>query len=302
MGEQRGGGVALLGRAAAPRRAEAAREVAARLDRAAAEARAAADRPHGVLPAGAAATVELARSVGAPVADVLDRAALVARARAEVHDEARISAAQATAVSRTMLVLPLVAVPALGALLELPLVGFYTTPVGAVLGAASGLALALAASWTWVLRRSVHAAAGEEPVAAEAMELVAVAASAALPLATALRRAASTLERADPTASRTVCGLRRLAMADELGVEPPDDGTLPELAGVAAANRRGGVAVVGLLHHAADARRAAHRVAVRERAQRLSTQLVLPTTLLVLPATVALVAGPLLAVALDTAA
>lgn len=276
------------------------REVARELRRAATRARAGADVDVRDVPPAARAAARLAVDTGAPVADVLSRAAAVAAADAALHDAARVAAAQARFVGRCMIALPLVAVPGLGALLGLPLPAFYATRAGMAVAAVGVVLVGLGAAWTHAMQRAVHRAAAGRDHVADALELVAVGVAAGHDLPLALRLAAV------EAPVRVARGLQALAFGDEVGLDVTRGGDprlLPvdELRDVVADARVLGTPSVAVLHGLADDRRATRHARVLARAERLGALLVLPSALLLLPATLLLVGAPLVASALATA-
>ncbi|MGH3443622.1 MAG: hypothetical protein ACRDUY_16560 [Nitriliruptorales bacterium] len=244
------------------------------------------------LPPRALRVVELGYDAGAAVVDALD-AALdgendVRRRRRALE----VATAQARVVAVGLALLPLVAVPMLGAVLALPLWRFYTSSLGAAVGAVgagfagAGVAVAFA-----MVRR---VARQEEPGTPrdEIVDLVATALGAGLPPGAALRATAAVVP------DRAV-DLRRAALAYELGGGGlPDDLAFADVV-LRESARWGAPAVPGLRRLAADLRAGALSRALAG-AERLPALLTFPTVLLLLPASLLLVGAPLLAAGLDT--
>ena len=102
-----------------------------------------ADLPDDVRPA-----VVVADRVGAALLPALDAATEAHRHRRAVARQVRTATAPARTVAAGLVLLPLLAVPALAGLLDVDLVGFYSTGAGTVVGA---IALAL-----WVAGAARH--------------------------------------------------------------------------------------------------------------------------------------------------
>ncbi|MFT4211680.1 MAG: pilus assembly protein TadB, partial [Microbacterium sp.] len=210
-----------------------------------------------------AAAWSVATRVGAPLADSLRALAAALREADDCRDEVRIALAEPAATSRLMSWLPLVAV-ALGVMLGFDtLAVLVTTPAGWAC-AASGVALMLTARrWT---RRLVRAARPGDAVPGLVPELMAIALTGGVSLAQARE------------------------LATEAAGAPPDDETERLLA----LSRSAGVPAVELLRAAAATMRHRVRVAGRMRAASLSTRLLLPLGICVLPAFIALGVAPML--------
>lgn len=275
--------------------------------------------------------LRLATEVGAPLAPELDRALALADERAELASAVRIATAPARAVAVALTLAPLVLVPALGRLLEVDLAAFYATPAGTAIGLAAlaahlaGVAWVRAATrrgarrrdtggwlaavvagalaaWLWhplvglvvaVLVARRRGSDGGTDGADELVDLVAVAVRGGLAPSAALRRA---VDEVDTTLAAHA---RRLAFALEAGtvprgLPPPLDRVAEE---VATAGRWGAPVAPALARLAGDLRRE-ERTRALEAAARLPAQLTVPTALLILPASVVVVAAPIVAEAL----
>lgn len=284
------------------------------------------------LPPAVRRAVELAAEVGAPLGPELDRAVALAEERAELADAVRVATAPARAVAGALTLAPLVLVPVLGRLLGVDLVAFYATPAGTAIGAAALVAhvagvawvrvvvrggtrpgpggarwvrpaaTGLAAAWLWhplvgvvtalvLARRRARVPVLEG--ADEVVDLVAVAVRGGLAPSAALRRAVAGLDAALAT------DVRRLAFALEAGTVPAElPAPLDRLADeVVTAGRWGAPVAPALVHLAGDLRRE-ERTRALEAAARLPALLTVPTALLILPASVAVVAAPIVAEAL----
>jgi tight adherence protein B len=210
-----------------------------------------------------AAAWSLAVTVGAPLADTLRAMAAALRETDETRDEVRIALAEPAATAWLMSWLPLVAV-GLGYLLGFnPLGVLLSTPVGITCAVVGVLLMLGARAWT---RRLVRGAQPEEGVPGLVPELMAV----------ALAGGAS-LERAR-TLVRENAGLSSDAETERL----------------LDLSRNAGVPAAELLRAAAAMARHQTRVAGRLRAASLSSRLLLPLGVCVLPAFLALGVAPML--------
>lgn len=210
-----------------------------------------------------AAAWALAITVGAPLADTLRAMAAALRETDDSRDEVRIALAEPAATARLMSWLPLVAV-GLGFLLGFDPIGvMLATPVGITCGVA-GMALMLGArAWT---ARLVRGAQPEEGVAGLVPELLAIALTGGV-----------SLDRA-----RTLVAQNAGAAADA------------ETERLLTLSRDAGVPAAELLRAAAAMARHHARVAGRMRAASLSSRLLLPLGVCVLPAFLALGVAPML--------
>lgn len=283
-----------------------------------------ADLPDGVRPA-----VQLADRVGAAMLPTLDAAADAHRQRAAVTRQVRTATAPARTVAVGLVALPVLAVPLLAALLDVDLVAFYTTGIGAVVGAvALGLWGVGAVTIAGLVR---HAGRDPVPPGPTARVLVAallgwvlvgwwlavVAAVGArlthrpadppphpgLADAADLTAAALSAGLTVPAALREVAphvpaldaDLRRLAWQVELGGIRGD--ALPDpcarLAAVLTDGLDAGGPLVPALRALAREVRAERGAAAEAAALRLPARLTFPTALLLLPATVLAIGAPI---------
>lgn len=241
----------------------------------------------------AARALTLAQLVGAPVGPALAAAAAAAdddRARQRALE---VATAQAKLVQRGLALLPVVLVPGFDLLVGLPLLDFYVTSAGMVVGAL-GLGLAAAgAGVATVLVQRVPSRGRGDPVAPcdEVADLLAAALRAGLPAAGAARAVATVLpEVADH--------LRFGALALEHDRVVPDGTVVSEaLTLLRVAEVLGAPASDELVALARD-QRAREQARVAARAERLAAQLTVPAVLLLLPATVLLVGAPIVAAGL----
>lgn len=283
------------------------------------------------LPARAARAVSVAAAVGAPAVPALD-AALAARADDLRRERAlAVATAQARTVAAGLAALPLVAVTGLGALLELDLWSFYTSGVGALVGAAgAGLAaLGVAVSWRIV------ANAGRRPrpvpphvvaVVVGGLVLAVAGVVAAVTAAVAVylwRRshprpqgaAAGADEVADLLATAVTGGygtaaalrvvadalpdhgpaLRRAALAIDLGQPPALPVGLHRITTIIGTSARWGAPAGPSLRAVAADLRGEELARSLAAAERLPALLAFPTALCLLPACVLLVGAPLVA-------
>jgi tight adherence protein B len=210
-----------------------------------------------------AAAWALAVNVGAPLADTLRAMAAALRETDECRDEVRIALAEPAGTARLMSWLPLVAV-GLGFLLGFDPLGVLTSrPVGIACGVV-GVSLMLGSrAWTSRLVRSAQPAEGVPGLVPELM-------------AVALTGGAS-LDRA------------RTLVAESAGLSAdPDTERLLTL------SRDAGVPAAELLRASAAMARHQARVDGRMRAASLSSRLLLPLGVCVLPAFLALGVAPML--------
>lgn len=242
--------------------------------------------------------LRLARRLGAPLLPAVEAAA-------EAEDDARrvaravaVSTAQARTVARGLVLAPLLLAPLVGRLAGVDAVAFYLSAggrgvlvAGVVLLAAGGL-----------LARGLIARASRPARDAdveEVAELLAVALTGGAGTAQALREVAELLP------GRTTA-LRRLALDLDLAVGRPVGGAggpggdgLERVREVLALTSELGAPAAPTLRRLASDLRAAELARVMAAAERLPAQLTVPTTLLLLPATVMLVGAPLVAAGLS---
>lgn len=255
--------------------------------------------------------LRLARRLGAPLLPAVEAAA-------EAEDDARrvaravaVSTAQARTVARGLVLATLLLAPLVGRLAGVDAVAFYLSAggrgvlvAGVVLLAAGGL-----------LARGLIARASRPSRDAdveEVAELLAVALTGGAATTQALR------EVADLVPARTAT-LRRLALDLDLAVGRPAVARAPGAPGARGAGGVGGAGGGGIervrevlaltselgapaaptLRRLASDLRAAKLARVMAAAERLPAQLTVPTTLLLLPATVMLVGAPLVAAGLS---
>lgn len=102
-----------------------------------------------------ATTLRLARDSGAAIGPVLDAATAAADQARRTRTEVAAAVAPARTVARSLVAMPVVAVPALSAVAGVDLVGFYLRdPLGRVLGVVVLAMLGLAAAWMRVVLAS----------------------------------------------------------------------------------------------------------------------------------------------------
>ncbi|WP_460772305.1 type II secretion system F family protein [Microbacterium sp. GXF7504] len=211
----------------------------------------------------------IAERSGAPLADTLRAIAAALRESDDCRDEVRIALAEPAATARLMSWLPLVAV-GLGLLLGFdPLGTLLTNPVGIACGVAGVGLMVGARAWTGRLVRSARPAEG---VPGLVPELLAIALTGGV-----------SLDRA------------RMLVA-EAGADEADGETERLLV----LSREAGVPAVELLRASAALARHRARVEGRLRAATLSSRLLLPLGVCVLPAFLALGVAPMLLSVLGT--
>ena len=246
-----------------------------------------------------ARVVALARVGGSPLLPALDACAEALADRADIADTVRVATAQAKAVAMGLLVLPAVLVPALGAMLDLDLLGFYRSPAGLVVAALAGGLLTLGATAIRVLLRRAarlaQAPSGQDTTDDETIDLLATVTAGATVPGHACRLVAASV----PT-HRSV--LERCALALQfdhaVDVPAPFDRVLRTLS---RAGRLGAPSAPALRRLAAAVRNE-RRTRALESAQRLPALLTFPTALCLLPASILLVGAPLIASGLGSLA
>jgi hypothetical protein len=247
-------------------------------------------------------SVSVAQLVGSPLLVAIEAAASAEEDAARAVRAVAVATAQSRTVAMGLVLAPVLLVPAIGRLAGADVVAFYLTPGGrGVL--AVGLALLAAGA---LLARGLVARIGRpHPDAAleEAVELTATAIAGGSGTASALRTVAAVL----PAQGER---LRRLALDLDLGtatLEPrtshvtgparvarAEPEALTRLRGVIVTAAHVGAPSAAALGRLARDLRAAELARVLAAAERLPAQLTFPTTLLLLPATVLLIAAPLL--------
>lgn len=241
----------------------------------------------GDLPPRVRRATELAQAVGAPIGPAVT-AALAATDDVRARGRAvQVATAQARAVVVALALLPVAGVPGLGAILRLPLLAFYGTPLGHTVLAVS---TALAVAGLLLARRLTRRAFLPGPGASddEAYDLTATALTAGMSPGQALREAARRLD--GPGAE-----LARVALALDLGAPASDQGRFGPLVAALSSASRWGAPAAPALRRLADDLRADERARVAAAAQRLPALLTFPTVLFLLPASLLLVGAPVLA-------
>lgn len=249
----------------------------------------------------------VARDVGAPLLSALDAAAAAEDDAARAVRAVAVATAQARTVAAGLVLAPVLLVPLIGRLAGADVVTFYTGGVGrAVLAAGVGLLAAGGFIARAMVRRAVTAGrSGPDAGLEEAVELVATALGGGAGPAAALRAVA---DGADGPPARHAPLLRGLALGLDLGLDPRSDlgretgrevgrvvatgaGRLRSALGLAA---EVGAPAGPVLRRLAHDLRAEELSRVLAAAERLPAQLTVPSTLLLLPASVLLIAAPLL--------
>lgn len=245
----------------------------------------------------------VAREVGAPLLPALDAAAAAEDDAARAVRAVTVATAQARTVAAGLVVAPTLLVPVIGRLAGADVVAFYTGGPGRiVLGVGAALLAAGALASRTLVRRAARAGAvGPDAGLEEVVELVATALGGGAGPAAALRAVA---ERAGGPVARHAPLLRATALALDLGLDPssapgrrgpgdPSDGAA-RLRGSLALATEVGAPVAPVLRRLAHDLRADELARVLAAAERLPAQLTVPATLLLLPASVLLIAAPLL--------
>jgi Flp pilus assembly protein TadB len=240
--------------------------------------------------------VSVAQLVGAPLLLAIESAASAEEDAARSARAVAVATAQSRTVALGLVLAPLLLVPAIGRLAGADVIAFYVTSTGRTV-LTFGLVLlgtgALVARWLVARVGRLGADAALE----EAVELTATAIAGGSGTAGALRTVAAVLPEQGER-------LRRLALDLDLGTT--SDGGRPSreargepealarLRVVIVTASRVGAPSAGALARLARDLRAAELARVLAAAERLPAQLTFPTTLLLLPATVLLIAAPLL--------
>jgi pilus assembly protein TadC len=239
--------------------------------------------------------VALAAVLGAPLLPAVDAAAEAEDDETRTIRSVEVSTAQARTVARGLALAPVALVPLIGRLAGVDTVGFYTTGAGrGVLALGVALLACGSASARLLIRHASRPAPDVE--LEEVAELLAAALSAGTGTAAALRAVADLMP---DQATR----LRVLALDLDLGVHRPARTGMPEpLARIrdllTTASELGAPAAPTLRRLARDLR-GAELARVMAAVERLPAQLTVPTTLLLLPGTLLLVAAPIVASGLD---
>jgi tight adherence protein B len=225
-----------------------------------------------------AAAWRVATEVGAPLAEGLRAVATALRDADECRDEVRVALAEPASTARLMSWLPLVAV-VLGIALGFDTIGILVaTPVGLACLLAGVLLMAAAHRWT---RRLVRRAGPAPHVAGLGAELIAIALTGGVSLERARRLATDSMIGGAP-----VPGSSSEARGADAGDEEVD-----RILGLA---RSAGVPAAELLRASAAMARQRARTEGRMRAARLSSSLLLPLGVCVLPAFIVLGVAPML--------
>jgi Flp pilus assembly protein TadB len=234
--------------------------------------------------------IEVAGDTGASVLAAVDAAGDAEDDAARARHAVEVASAQSRTVAAGLVIAPVLLVPIIGRLTGTSMLAFYTSPTGvAILIVALGL-LGLGAVVAGMLVRRLRRPSPVEGLE-EAVELVATALNGGAGVVVALRRAADRIPRhAD--------ALRRLALDLELGVDRGPSHreveALHRLRAVLVTASEVGASSASTLRRLARDLRAAELTRVLAMAERLPAQLTFPTTLLLLPATVLLIAAPLI--------
>jgi hypothetical protein len=249
--------------------------------------------PQGVrLSARVQRALTVARIVGAPLLPAVDAAAAAEEDAQRAVRAISVATSQSRTVAAGLVLSPVLLVPLVARLAGASALDFYTSAagrsvltIGAVLLGAGALVARL------LVRRTMRPA--RDGALEEAVELVATAVSAGTGTAASLRAVAAVLPA-------QAAALRQLALDLDLG--HVRDAVGPRGAGAHGVRRLQlvitgaaelGAPVVPTLRRLASDLRADELARVMAAAERLPAQLTFPTTLLILPATVLLVAAPL---------
>jgi hypothetical protein len=244
--------------------------------------------------------VSVAQLVGSPLLVAIESAAAAEEDAARAVRAVAVATAQSRTVALGLVLAPVLLVPAIGRLAGADVVAFYLAPGGRGVLAVGMLLLGAGA----LVARGLVARVGRphpDAVLEEAVELIATAIAGGSGTASALRTVAAVVPaQGDP--------LRRLALDLDLGTvrderdasssrtirTPGEPDALRRLRTVIVTASQVGAPSAAALARLARDLRAAELARVLAAAERLPAQLTFPTTLLLLPATVLLIAAPLL--------
>lgn len=280
----------------------------------------------------------VAQEAGAPVGEALDGASAAETDARRAVRAVAVASAQTRAVAGGLLLAPAVLTPLLGRLVGADLVGFYTSPIGLVVGAVAASLYGLGAVGVLLLVRRVGRAgtpAGRgrrwpvllaaalagwfvhplvglvvavmaarrpgvppTPGVDEAADLTATALAGGVSVSAALRAAACELPQ-------LADAMHRLAFDLELGLSgrtpqlPPATDPFARFATVLRTAVAMGAPVAPSLRHLARELRADDLARVLAAAERLPAQLTFPTALCLLPATILTVGAPIVGTGLE---
>ncbi|MEX2324931.1 MAG: type II secretion system F family protein [Nitriliruptoraceae bacterium] len=233
-----------------------------------------------------ALAVAAASGAGAVAAVAAARDA--ADTRRDQERAVRVAAAQTRAVAAVLTLAPLTLSPVISALFGVDAFAFYRQRPGSVvlIGALALTATGLAII-RWLVRR-IRSHADDEVA-----DLVATAMASGCTAATALRVVADSMPR-------HATALRASALGLQFGLRPTDNwdedsGTVSRITTALVAAETLGAPVIDVLRRLARQLRAEQLASVKAAAERLPAQLTFPTTLVLLPAGLMVVAAPVVA-------
>lgn len=241
------------------------------------------------VPPRARRSLAVAERLGAPRADVLRAASASLAAEEELARAVAVAAAEGRSVARALVLAPPVVGPFTALLVTDEPFAVWATPLGrTVLVLAACLWLAGAGVVRRLVRSALRPARSGAGPSPELLDLVGIALLGGLTLPAALRLAAA--EGPAQAAGRTSAA----AMWLELGARGPSPGGWESVGPRLAAAAADGVPLAPLVAALAAAARSAEHQRSLQCAARLGARLTLPTTLLLLPAAMLVVAAPLL--------
>jgi Flp pilus assembly protein TadB len=241
--------------------------------------------------------VSVAQLVGSPLLVAIESAAAAEEDAQRSVRAVAVATAQSRTVALGLVLAPLLLVPVIGRLAGADVVAFYTGSLGR---SVLLVGLLLLGAGALVARALVGRVGRPHPDAMleEAVELTATAISGGSGTAAALRTVAAVLppqgERLRRLALELDLGVAVDAMAERSGAHRGEPDALRRLRVVITTAASVGAPSAGALARLARDLRAAELARVLAAAERLPAQLTFPTTLLLLPATVLLIAAPLL--------
>jgi Flp pilus assembly protein TadB len=241
--------------------------------------------------------VSVARLVGAPLLGAIESAAAAEEDAVRSVRAVQVATAQSRTVALGLVLAPLLLVPIIGRLAGADVVAFYLTSTGrSVLAFGLGLLASGALVARWLVARIGRLPA--DAALEESVELTATAIAGGAGASAALRTVAAVLPAQGDR-------LRQLALDLDLGTtalpghaatrtSSGEPEALERLRTVVVTAAQVGAPSAGALARLARDLRADELARVLAAAERLPAQLTFPTTLLLLPATVLLIAAPLL--------
>ena len=249
--------------------------------------------PQGVrLTARVQRALSVARIVGAPLLPAVDAAAEAEEDAQRAVRAVRVATSQSRTVAAGLVLAPVLLVPFVARLAGASALDFYMSAAGrSVLTIGAALLGAGAVVARLLVRRTLRPE--RDGALEEAVELVATALSAGTGTAASLRAVAAVLPAQAPALRQLALDLDLGHVRDTVGHGGEEAHGVRRLRLVITGAAELGAPAVPTLRRLARDLRADELARVMAAAERLPAQLTFPTTLLILPATVLLVAAPL---------